>query len=282
MLPLFLISFSFGFIIYSIAGEIDIINTIKLYKKNGEYYNAITEAMRYQHLYPNGIYYPESLLLMGETYYYGGNYNKAITTMKICYNKFKEKIEGEKAILNMAYIRLIDGSPYYAYRTYQEYQFLYKNGKFKEESLINTCYSLALMSDLKKSLEGIEDYQQTFPDGKYLIQATNLHNLIKNEINRPRKNIWVSLSGSVLIPGFGHFYIGNYKTGLFSFFTNAILLLLAYDGYRDNNKFRMITFGIIEFSFYQHSIFSSISNVYKYNSNNNFMQSIRLTLRKQL
>ena len=270
-------------IVYASASERQLIDLAKSHLKNNEYYNAITEIMRYQYLYPKGKHYSLSLLMMGKAYYMGGNRKEAFNTMRLCYDKFKGKPEGEKALFYMGYIRLSTGSPYYAYRTYLEYNYIYKkNGLYKEDVNTDICHAKALMNDLEDSMIGILNYRKEYPAGKYINNLNNLEKLINNELNRPKKSVWISVLGSIFIPGFGHFYTGKYGIGFFSFFTNATLLYLIYDGYRDNDKFRMIFFGLVELSFYQHSIFSAVNNVYEYNSRKNFYKDVKFGIVKRL
>lgn len=86
----------------------------------------------------------------------------------------------------------------------------------------------------------------------------------------------ISVAGSILVPGFGHFYTGRYLTGLLSFATNAVLIFLIYDAWRDDNSFRMLVFGAAELAFYQYSVYSAVRNVYEYNSREAFFKSVRL------
>ncbi len=257
------------------ASEEEIINLAKYHYNNKEYYNTITESMRYQHAYPDGGYYPESLLLMGRSYYNGDNYYKATETFTLCYDKFKNKPEGEEALFQLGNLRLLRGSPYFAYRTFQEYQYVYNNGKFNDEAAVNICFSLVLMDDFESSVKSINDYSKNYPDGKYIDSVNKLRALINDEINRPKKSVWVSVIGSIFVPGFGHFYTGHYGTGFLSLLSNAALIFLLYDAYRDDNAFRMFVFGMGELAFYQYSLYSAISNVYEYNSNENFKKSVK-------
>lgn len=259
----------------------EIIELARYYNQKGAYYNAITEMMRYQYLYPKGGYYPLSLLIMGEAYYRGGNYYKATESMIDCYEETRDSPEGERALFTLGYIRIMMGSPFFAYRTYQEYQYIYKDGRYREKVSANICFALALMDDLGSAIRGIEDYKKSYPNGNYLESVSELQSLIENAINRPKKNLWTSLLGSILIPGFGHFYTGKYDIGLFSFFTNAILLYMFYDGYRDNSKLRMLLFGLAEFSFYQYSLYFALNNVHEYNSRDNFFKSVTVGINKE-
>jgi outer membrane protein assembly factor BamD (BamD/ComL family) len=263
------------------ASEKESIILAESFNRNGEYYNAITEIMRYQFLYPNGSLYPLSMLVLSEAYYKGGNYNKAINTLTECSEKYRNMPEGEKAFYKTGYVQMTSGSPYLAFRIYQEYRYLYKDGSFDENVSRDMCYSLTLMKDLKGAETAVKDYEENYSEGKYLQEIKELQILIDEEINRPKKSVWVSVLGSIIVPGFGHFYTGKYDLGILSLVSNAVLIYLFYDGYRDKSKVRMLVFGLGEFSFYQYSLFSSISNVYEYNSNEKFYKSIRLSATKE-
>jgi tetratricopeptide (TPR) repeat protein len=263
------------------ATEKELIILAESFNKNGEYYNAITEVMRYQFLYLNGSFYPLSMLVLSEAYYKGGNYNKAINTLTECSEKYRNMPEGEKAFYKTGYVQMTSGSPYLAFRVYQEYRYLYKDGSFNEDIFRDMCYSLTLMKDLKGAETAVKDYEENYSEGKYLQEIKELQILIDEEINRPKKSIWVSVLGSIIVPGFGHFYTGKYDLGILSLVSNAGLIYLFYDGYKDKSKVRMIVFGLGEFSFYQYSLFSSINNVYEYNSNEKFYKSIRLSATKE-
>jgi outer membrane protein assembly factor BamD (BamD/ComL family) len=259
-------------ILRSAAGssELEIITLAESHIKNGEYYNAITEVLRYQFLYPNGKYHPKALLITGEAYFKGGNYEQAGAALSMCYNNHKNSAEGESALYNLARMRLITGSTFNAYRTFQEYNYIYKQGAKKEEVSADMCHTLAVMNEFQDARKAISDYRSIYPDGKYLEKVNDLEKLIDEEASRPKKNVWISFIGSVFLPGFGHFYTEKYNIGFLSLLSNAALIYLIYDGYRDRDKFRMILFSVMELSFYQYSLFSAVSNVYEYNSRSNF------------
>lgn len=263
------------------ASEKEILDLARLHYRNGEYYNAITETMRYQHLYPEGLFYPESLILMGESYYRGGNYYEAVSAVSLCYDRYKNSAAGERALMDLGYMRMLTGSPFYAYRTFQEYQYIYMEGRHREEAALDACYAQALMNDLPGARKGLLSYRSAYPDGKYMPRADALQSLLDAEEARPRKSYWTAAIGSIFLPGFGHFYAGKYDVGIFSFFTNAVLIYLIYNGYRNNDKVQMLVFGLAEFSFYQYSLFSAIGNVHEYNRRDPFYKSVRLSVEKR-
>jgi len=269
------------FIKTATASGDDLIGLADRYNKNGEYYNAVTELMRYQYLYPGGAGYPLSMLMMGEAYYRGGNYQKSVSSLKDCHERYGNTPEGEKAMYGTGFVSLALGSPQFAYRAYREYQYIYKDGLFTEDVERDMCYTMALMRDLKGAGDAALAYENDYENSKYLAEIKNFRILINEEINRPKKNVWISVLGSVIIPGFGHFYTGKYGLGVLSLATNALFGYLFYDGYVDRSKPRMIVFGLAGFSFYQYSLYSSITDVYEYNNHEGFYKSLKLSAAKE-
>lgn len=263
------------------ASEKELIDLGKAHTRKGEYYSAVTEMMRYQHLHPSGIYYPTSLLVMGEAYFRGGNYYAATASISQCYERFRDRPEGEKALFLLGYIRLVSGSVYYARRTYQEYNYIYPRGLYAEETAVDLCYTQALMDDLEGARASIREYRQNFPRGKYAEDLLSLETEIRKETEKPLKNPWISITGSVFLPGFGHFYTEKYSMGFITLGINATLIYLIYDGVRDRDKFRIIFFSLVEIPFYQYSLFSSVHNVHEYNSRERFYEHVRLGIKSR-
>jgi len=263
------------------ASEADLIDLARAHLEHGEYYNAITETMRYQFLYPAGEFIPRSMLLMSEAYYRGGYPFKAHEILNTCHRSYQDRAEGEEALYRMSLIRLSEGSPFYAHRMQQKYLYLYPQGKFREAISADQCYSLALMGDLEQAKKGIDEYQKLYPGGNAADNLNELSAMIHREEERSRKNIWVSLIGSIFLPGFGHFYTERYALGAFTLGTNAALIYLIYDGIRDGDQFRVLFFSVLEFSFYQYSLFSSIRNVTDYNNREVFCREIQLGLKRR-
>jgi len=242
-----------------------IIKTAEHYYKSGEYYNTITESMRYQHLFPEGDLYPRSMILMGKSYYRGGNAEKALDAFTGCYNRFTKGTEGEEGLYYSGIVRILSGSYYFGGRTFQEYNFVYKGGLFYEDSVFNLCRASILAENYDDAARRINEYKKYFPEGKYLSEAERLSIMIGMERSRDKKSPLVAGLSSAVIPGSGYFYTGNYRLGFLSFITNGALLFLAYDGYRKGDSFQMFFFSVVEFSFYNYSIVGSIKSAQEYN-----------------
>lgn len=248
---------------------------------NKEYYHAITECMRYQYCYPDGSEYPRSMLIMSRAYFFGGNYYRATDIAYECYRKYANTEWGEQALYNLATMRLLDGSAFFAYRNFQEYFSMYPEGKLVDEAKLNFIYTQVFLNyydDAKKDLDHflIHSNNTALRD-----EAQHFKAAFDEYQKRPKKKLWVSISGSLLLPGFGHFYTGKFFTGLLSLASTATCVALAYRGYRHDNNFQLVFFGLAGFTFYQYSLVSAVINVYEYNSDASFKEAIKLSVMKR-
>ncbi|HQO39977.1 MAG TPA: hypothetical protein PK986_05875, partial [Spirochaetota bacterium] len=258
----------------------DLIDTAELSYGKKEYYNAVTELMRFQFLFPDDERYPESMILMGKSYYMGGNTSEAALIFSDCYKKYPESYSGQQALFYSGYIRLAEGSFYYAMKMFQEYKFVYKNGIFYEDSVFNICLTEILAEKYNDAQNALAAYKKQFPEGRFSEEADLLSARITQEQQRPYKSPWIAGISSAIIPGLGYMYTEKYLLGLFAMLSNGALIYLAYDGYRDGNMFKMAAFSVIEFSFYNWSLGGSILSAREYNDNSAFMKEIQLHIRR--
>jgi len=256
-----------------------LVDTAELYYSKKEYYSTITELMRYQFLYPDGARYPDSMILMGKSYFMGGNSSEAASVFSDCYKKYPDTYSGQQALFYSGYIRLSEGSFYYALKMFQEYKFVYKNGDFYEDSVFNICLAEILAENYSDAQNGLEAYRKQFPGGRHYKEADLLTAKIIEEQNRPHKSPWIAGISSAIIPGLGYFYTEKYLLGLFSMLSNCGLIYLAYDGYRDGNMFKMVIFSVVEFSFYNWSLGGSIMSAHEYNDSKEFRKEIQLHIK---
>lgn len=264
----------------ALANDGSLVDTAEFYYSKKEYYNAITELMRYQFLYPDGAMYPDSMVLMGKSYFMGGNSSSAASIFSDCYKKYPDTSFGQQALFYSGYIRLSEGSFYYALKMFQEYNFVYKNGDFYEDSVFNMCLAEILAENYSDAQNALEAYRKQFPGGRFVEEAGILTAKISEEQNRPHKSPWIAGISSAIIPGLGYIYTEKYLLGLFSMLSNASLIYLAYDGYRDGNMFKMVIFSVVEFSFYNWSLGGSIMSAYEYNDSREFQKEIRLHIKR--
>lgn len=247
------------------SSEKFLIDLAEFHYNKKEYYNSITETMRYQFLYPKGFLFPESMLIMGKSYYKGGNKEKALFTFSECFDRFTNKEEGQAALFYNGVIRLESGAYNFAARTFLEYNYVYNNGIYREDVLINLIIAYISAENYEEAERTVCEYKKNFPDGKYLKKAEKF-SIIINELKlKPEKSPFIAGLSSAIIPGSGYFYTEKYMLGIFSFLTNGALIYGIYDGYKKRNRFQMIFFSVIELSFYNYSIVGSVKSADEYN-----------------
>jgi len=265
--------------ITSFSVQEDVIDMARYFYSHGDYYSAITEAMRYQCLYPSGSLYPESMIIMGKSYFKTGRADIALNIFTQCYNDFYSSDKGEEALFLSGVVRILSGSYYYGDATFRRYKFLYPEGIFYKESLFNSGIANAMAENYHEAYRFFEEYAELFPEESS--EVNKIINRIKEEEHRPKKSPAIAGLLSALIPGSGYIYAGNYRLGGISFLTNAALLGLAYDGYRKKNKFQLIFFSILEFSFYNYSIVGSINSAKEFNEPAQLHEKLLLMVKKR-
>jgi len=258
-----------------------LIDLSKTFLDNKEYYHAITECMRYQYCYPDGAQYPESMLIMSKAYFFGGNYYRATDIAHECYQKFSTTPWGQRALYNLATMRLLEGSAFFAYRNFQEYFSMYPEGILKEQATLNFIYTQAVLHYYSDAEKDLQQFIATSSNESLKSEAAQFAQVFNDYQKRPKKHLWLSVAGSLVFPGFGHFYTGNYSVGIMSFVSTAACAALAYRGYTHDNNFQLVFFGLAGFTFYQYSLVSAVINVYEYNSDTQLKEAIRLSVLKR-
>ncbi len=258
-----------------------IIDLSKTFLENKEYYHAITECMRYQYCYPGGEHYPESMLIMAQAYFLGGNYYRATDIAYDCYQKFSITQWGQRALYNLATMRLLEGSAFFAYRNFQEYFSMYPDGNLKQQARLNFIYTKVMLHYYSDVHNDLQQFIAADTDEALRNEAIAFFKTFDDFQKKPKKLVWLSVAGSLAFPGFGHLYTGKYSVGMLSFASTALCAALAYRGYKHDNNFQLVFFGLAGFTFYQYSLVSAVVNVYEYNSDTQLKDAIRLSVLKR-
>jgi len=221
------------------------------------------------------------MIIIGKSYYKGGNKERALSVLSECYSRFTDNEAGERALFYSGLIRIDSGSYRYAAKNFQEYNYVYNKGIFYEESIINLSLVYTLAENYDEAEQKLIEYRKLFPEGRLYKKSEELSLRIKEAESRPEKSLLAAGLFSAVIPGSGYFYTGNYMLGLFSFGTNAALIYGIYDGYKKKNQFQMIFFSVIEFSFYNYSLVGSIKSAHEYNEGEDFKRELILGFKSE-
>ncbi|HOT45391.1 MAG TPA: outer membrane protein assembly factor BamD [Spirochaetota bacterium] len=249
----------------AMAGEKEVRDMALWFYSRGDYHAAITEAMRYQCLYPSGPWLGNSALLMGKAYYRGNNYRAALETFAGCHRSFQGTAEGEEALYLAGFVQLMKGSPPEALSLHDLYRATYRKGAFLEELDRDACVAAVFAGDRAGALKCAGMYRERHPGGKFSGDVDRLEKALLEDSVAPRRHLWLSVMGSALFPGFGHLYTGNYATGFLTLFTNALCIFMIYNGYRLHDTYQMAFFGIAEGILYGYNLLSAARAVNEYN-----------------
>jgi hypothetical protein len=101
-------------------------------------------------------------------------------------------------------------------------------------------------------------------------ERDDIFNFYEMKLNLPKKDPWKAGLLSVLFPGLGKIYTGDYGDALFSALTTAISAYLAYTNFKADHTFRGVLFTGVAAWFYGGSIYGSAASANLYNAKINF------------
>lgn len=263
-----------------LAGEKDVYETIKISYNNRNYYNTVTESMRYEFLYPDGIFLNDVILIKSRSYFFGGNYSKAIYTLKPLLSS-EDNYYNAQASSYLIYMQIIDGSPQSASLNINLYLNKYENDypDITEKIILEKASAYAIQLKFDEAEKAIQKYKELYPNGAYINDVNELENWILIEKNRKTKDFKTALRWSFILPGFSWFYTGDYTTGFISLASNLVLSgLTAYNIY-NNNYFESAVFAYLSFTFYQYSLTACAENVNNYNNRSDFKKRIKMSVK---
>jgi hypothetical protein len=111
---------------------------------------------------------------------------------------------------------------------------------------------------------------QRAPLAKALLKALTARD------NLPQKNPILAFV-LALIPGVGHFYLGQWTVGLTAMLWNGLFMAGALDAWLQRSWGVAVILTLLEFTFYAGSIFGAVSGAFKYNRDQelNWRDSVR-------
>jgi tetratricopeptide (TPR) repeat protein len=249
----------------------------RLYRMK-DYHSALTEVYRYRTLYPGGILTDKSLLLEGKSHYGKDRYGRALEALDRLLVRYPSSESAEEGLYLRSGYRLSAGTPLFGWQDVLRYRRQWPEGKYASLVDLNGVYARALTGDISSARDLLELWKERYPVSPHLNEAGRVEAILVDALNRPRKSMALSVIGSVLIPGFGHFYTGKWGLGTATFLTNGLLIFLTTWGFVKGNLYQGILFGALEAYFYSYSLYMAVKNVDDYNRRGAFREELRLSL----
>jgi tetratricopeptide (TPR) repeat protein len=166
---------------------------------------------------------------LGDTYYLYGEYDDAINEFNVLSNKSNDAVMKEKSAIMSTFSYLRKDDTLDALNLISKMDL---DGNYKT-------------GNIQKLFEGVKDYSKI-----------------------DRKSPRISGILSSIIPGSGHMYIKRYRDGILAFVLNSLFITSSVESFDKGYIAPGILFAVIESAIYSGTIFSSVSQTYKYNDYN--------------
>jgi outer membrane protein assembly factor BamD (BamD/ComL family)/TM2 domain-containing membrane protein YozV len=241
--------------------QIEIYNfSIELFEA-GEYYRAITEAMRYLSVFPQGRHIEDVYILIGDSYLMAEESGDAIKGYNRFLLKFPTSPHRNQIMYHKA-ICLIKKKDYLsADRVFQKI-IHNKNPQKKTEALLWSILVLIKNNQF-------EEVDRLLENEIFKIKLKKKIDIIERTIE-VKKNINYKspeLAGfmSTILPGSGQIYIERHRDGVFTFILNALFIGAAYTAFQNGNYALGGILTLFEIGWYTGNVYGAVSGAHKYN-----------------
>ncbi|MEW5852962.1 MAG: TM2 domain-containing protein [Myxococcota bacterium] len=231
---------------------------------DGDYYRAVTEYRRYLfRTKGRGEHAPRVAMAIGEAYLRGAQYEAAALQFDSVAERRMDPLGRSVAELASARAYLLDERPLLARPKARRI--------FQDPSLDDGLRAEAGLLLGLSYMEG-ENYakaQKVFLDprlqkGSRAPLAKALLNAISQRDRLPQKSPILAFLFS-LVPGFGHFYLGQWAVGFTALLWNGLFIFGAADAWLQRSWGVAIILTLLELTFYGGSIFGAVTGAFKYN-----------------
>jgi TM2 domain-containing membrane protein YozV len=223
----------------------------------GDYYRAIGEYKRLLYLYPDSPAAEEARLSIGRAYVYGGQ-AEAAQEYFLSLAKLSPEWTG-RVNLELGWARYVEGRHEAAALSLRA--FLREQGSRQSADVDRARYLLgwALLSQ-----DNAEAAAEAFATVSPFAGQGPLTQAARDWGALPRKS--PALAGVLsVIPGVGHFYIGEPVVGLGALAWNGLFSFALYESIRRDQVGVAVLLGALELLWYSGTIFGAVSGAQKYN-----------------
>lgn len=147
----------------------------------------------------------------------------------------------------------------------EKYQVLQEDLKnYNKPELQKLNYLSYLFMDT--NIPARSDFLSNFPPS----EQNNISQFYNRKVNPPFKSPLLAGLLSLIIPGSGKIYVGEYGDGIVALFASTLFAFLSYDNFKANHNFRGWLFAGIGSFFYAGNIYGSVSSAQTHNARINY------------
>lgn len=231
---------------------------------DGDYYRAVTEYRRY--LYKTrgqGEQSARAAVAIGEAYLRGAQYDAAALQLESVADRRTDATGQAVANLAAARAYLLDDRPLLARPRIRR---IHKDADatpvLRAEAALLLGISYVQGENYSRARTYLEDPSMALSGRAPLAKA--LLKALRQRESLPQKSPIIAFVLS-LVPGLGHFYLGQWAVGLTAALWNGLFTLGALDAWIQRSWGVAIILTILELTFYGGNIFGAVSGAFKYN-----------------
>ncbi len=241
-----------------------------------QYYRAITEYERYLYNNPDSKYKDEAAYKIGLCYLYGEQYNDAINYF---YN-YLEDFSNSKYSRD-AFLKIVDA--YYIIGNYDDAIFEledFSRSTTDKDMKIYSKFYLGKLYFYKYEWDKAYNKWKEVKT-KYNLMVDKYMAMCQEGKKLPHKSPVVAGGLSMILPGLGQIYTGDYGDALAVFLVNGIFGYLIYDAVVEKNYVRLGIWSFLEFGWYSGTVYGAIRGAERYNlrQKEQFVKSIEINIR---
>ncbi len=232
--------------------------------EDGDYYRSVTEYRRYLFRSKGrGAASSRVAMAIGEAYLRGAQFEAAALQFESVAQRRTDEVGANVANIAAARAYLLDDRPLLARPRVRR---IYGNEGaplvLRAEAGLLLAVSYIQAENFQKARSIISDPK--LQNGHRAPLARALLNALNQREKLPQKNPLLAFLFS-LLPGFGHFYLGQWTVGLTALLWNGLFIVGALDAWVQRSWGVAIILTLLELTFYGGSIFGAVSGAFKYN-----------------
>jgi len=219
-----------------------------------EYYRALGEYERFIFMFPQNPRVNEAELQAARCYRYGGKADKAFDLFLKIFNQKAAEAAGRSALKEMIAVRLDQGLYAEAIYWAQRYLQLYPESPEKEEIRRQLSWLYIEVGNYPQAAATLKEIVGDYDNGaelRALIEA------LQEGAPPPVKSPRVAGTLATILPGAGHFYVGQPGRGVTSFLLNGLFIGAAVLAFKNDSPVLGSILVFLELGWYQGGIRSA-------------------------
>jgi len=230
--------------------------------EEGHYYQAVTEYERFIYFNPGHPSVPRARLQTARCYKMGGQYDRAIGLYRELAALYGGREEGIEAAFQAGDCLRLREDHEEALRAFSRFIEDSPSHPLADKARWNMAWTYVWLQDYSSARRELLLLNES---SLYQASSRELMGALEQLPHVPRKSPFLSGMLAALMPGAGHLYTGQKKQALFSFVTNALLIVGSYEAFSKELYTAGGFLSLFSINYYSGNIFGAITSAHKFN-----------------